>query len=574
MKFLWLNIVGWLAALSVVALGVTRSGSGNDTRKQLVVITATAAHPGTMSTPDDTAREASQSEAYDNLTTADSDSTVTASSNPAAVALNDSASQFMASGDFKRAAGYLKKALSLDDGYARAHYNLGIALQKQNKLGDAIKEYQRAVDIRPTYYSPIYNLGLLYYSISDFDKAREWLKKAVAVRKSEESAPAHYNLGLVYKHLGDLKASESSYTEALRLRPGYAEARYNLALLRMNDERYQLAVDDFEKAAALGMAKSKLFQNLGVCYAKLEDYEHSISAYRRALALDPNDPAVWFNLAMAFGRQEQADSSIAAYRRALELDPEYYQAHFNMAHVFSEQNQVDSALSHYRKAIELHSKYSKALFNMALLFSDREQYDSAAECYRKVVDLDPENQKALFNLGVAYGHLDKVDDAVKSYRELIDQDPVHEKGLNNLGSAFMKLEKYDSALVYFGRLVGLTHDAQAYFNRARAYRSLDSTGRAREDYQKAIEIQPEYAKAYHNLAILEEEAGDYPRAIELLTRAVDLGENDWKSHWKLGQIYVKLGMADQARTEYAAAAESHPQSAKFDREYKDLLKLQ
>jgi len=54
---------------------------------------------------------------------------------------------------------------------------------------------------------------------------------------------------------------------------------------------------------------------------------------------------------------------------------------------------------------------------------------------------------------------------------------VHEKGLNNLGSAFMKLEQYDSALVYFGRLVGLKHDAQSYFNRARhIVRSIPPAG--------------------------------------------------------------------------------------------------
>jgi len=211
---------------------------------------------------------------------------------------------------------------------------------------------------------------------------------------------------------------------------------------------------------------------------------------------------------------------------------------------------------------------------MGIMFSDRQQYDSAAECYRQVIELDPENQKALFNLGIAYSHLDRADDAVNSYRILLDQDPVHEKGLNNLGVEFMKLERFDSALVYFGRLVGLTHDPQAYFNRARAYKELDSIDRARDDYRKAIQLQPDYAKAYHNLAIIEEESGDFPKAIELLTKAIDLGENDWKSHWKLGQIYVKLGVPDKARAEYDAAAKSHPASPKFEREYNELLKQQ
>ncbi len=571
MKYYIINIIAWICAAAVVVFAVEKSGSIDDKRREVIHVTAQAAAPITQGS---TASEIESQPVVDS--TADSSSTdaddeMTNSRNPQAVAYNDSASVLITKKAYSDAIPYLKKALEIDTGYARAWYNLGIVYHRTEKMGDAIRSYKQAIALRPFYYKPNYNLATLYMSIGSNDDAITWFKKATEIRKSAESAPAHYNLALVYHRLKNDKQAEKSYLDALRLRPGYTEARYNLALIRMNDGKYAEAASDFEKVASLGMKKSRVFKNLGVCYSKVEQYDKAVGAYEKAIVIEPTDAATYFNLAIANNHLERFDKAAEAYRAAIKYDSSYHEAHYNLALLFEKANQPDSALRHYRAAVALKPNYSKAYFSLAQLYYDRQRFDSAEIAYRNVVELDPENLKALFNLALCSSKQDKSEDAAAAYHTLLDQDPVNTKGLNNLGTTYLKLEEYDSAAVYLTRLIGLTHSPESYFNRAKAFSELNRIDDARADLREAIKRDPTYAKAYHNLAILEEKSGSLTEAVQLLQKAIENDSDNWKSYWKLGQIYLKLDLKDKAREAYAKAAEAKPESEKFNREYQALM---
>ena len=52
------------------------------------------------------------------------------------------------------------KALAIKPDYAKAYYNMGIALQEQNKLEEAIEAYNKALSIKPDYADAYYNMGI------------------------------------------------------------------------------------------------------------------------------------------------------------------------------------------------------------------------------------------------------------------------------------------------------------------------------------------------------------------------------------------------------------------------------
>ncbi len=491
--------------------------------------------------------------------------------NPLAVELCDTALVLIKSGDITEALNLLQRSIILDSGYARAHFNLGIVYQRNNKLGDAIHEYKTAVDLRKHYYGPAYNLGLLYSQVDKPEDALEWLNRAAESNRSQQSAPTHYHLGLVHYRLGDLKKSEASYRQALKLRPNYAAAHYNLAVLLKNQDFHYEAIIEFEKAAAVGLRDARVFKHLANCYGKVGKDSAAAEAYSKAIQLEPNDRSAFFNYALVLAKMKKLDQSVTAYQNALQIDSNFTSAHFNLAVLYSRLKKPDSCIFHYRQAIRSDAGYSKAYYNLALYWSGRGLIDSALTMYKQVLSLDPENLKARLNLALNYSKMNRLTEAVHHYHVLIDMDPGNEKGLNNLGSAYRKLNKFDSALVCFNRLVALAPGPEAYFNRAKTYVELDSLDAAKNDYRQAIEIRNNYAKAYHNLSLLEKKTGNPLPAVELMLKAIEFDSKSWKSHWVLGQLYIDLGLTDKAKDSYVNAAILKPDSPAYWKEYNELV---
>lgn len=574
MKYTLLQIAAWLICATVVVIAITRQGSVADARTNIIRIDGTSAAtvdvPKAAAAGDSVIKQALPAEADTDLV-ADVETADTTGVAPEAIKLNDLGVAQLSQGHLDSAIALFRESLGRDSVYARGHYNLGIAYHRAGRVKEAIREYGLAIAIRPNYFRALYSLGRQYYDIGRYDEARDWLTKATGVKRNEEAAAAFYKLGLAYKHLGDQPRADAAYRSAIRLRPGHIEARYALALSRMDDGKYEEAAQELTRVSALGLKRKQLYSNLGICYSRTGKPDLAITAYQQGLALEPNDPKGWFNLAISFNKLGRRDEAIDAYRKAMLLDTAYYEAHFNLALLYADKSDTAGAITEYQQAIRQRPSYSKAQYNLALIFLERDMYDSAIVHLQEVASLDPENLRALFNLGLANSRAEHLPQAAEAYHRLLDQDPVNLKALNNLGTVYSRLRENDSALVFYNRLVGLTHSAEAYYNRADARKELDSIDPARQDYLKAIELKPDYAKAYHNLAILEEKLKNLDRAVELLKKAIQYDTDNWKSHWKLGQVYLAMGRTAEAKAEYALAAATNPSSEKFKKEYDNLL---
>jgi tetratricopeptide (TPR) repeat protein len=88
--------------------------------------------------------------------------------------------------------------------------------------------------------------------------------------------------------------------------------------------------------------------------------------------------------------------------------------------------------------------------------------------------------------------------------------------------------------------------AKAYYNRAEAYRQSGNVKKAIADAEKAITIRPEYDEAYGMLGTIYVGHGQYERAIEVLTRAESLDAEDPAYPFLLGFAQNELKNIDEA----------------------------
>jgi tetratricopeptide (TPR) repeat protein len=94
---------------------------------------------------------------------------------------------------------------------------LGIALHQQSALPMALKYYERATKVDPTYADAQNNIGTIWYQRKKYGKAIRAYKKAIGMRP--EMGVLYSNLG--YAYFGDRKYEEaiSSFRQALAIDP-------------------------------------------------------------------------------------------------------------------------------------------------------------------------------------------------------------------------------------------------------------------------------------------------------------------------------------------------------------------
>lgn len=116
---------------------------------------------------------------------------------------------------------------------------------------------------------------------------------------------------------------------------------------------------------------------------------------------------------------------------------------------------------------------------------------------------------------------------------------------------------------FYNRAIELYPEyALAYHNRAIAYGELKENEMALSDYEKAIEFNPEYANSYNNRGTIYKEMNDPEKAIRDYNKAIELNPDLANAYNNRGIIYDQLNQNENAMYDYNKAIELNPSNAK------------
>ena len=109
-------------------------------------------------------------------------------------------------------------------------YNIGVLLDRQGKLEQALTAYLNALKLRPASEQVYNNLGLVYEKMGDSRTAEKMYVQAIVLSKGY--AQPYNNLAVLYAQRGDMIKAVKLWSDVLRLDPGYEVAKKNIALAR------------------------------------------------------------------------------------------------------------------------------------------------------------------------------------------------------------------------------------------------------------------------------------------------------------------------------------------------------
>lgn len=112
--------------------------------------------------------------------------------------------------------------------------------QSGSPIDQAIDAYKLAISLDPVMAAAMVNLGTIYFTARDFDRAGKYYLRALEA--NPKYPLAHFNMGNLCDEKGDRTKALFHYQTALKLDPVYADAHYNLALLHQSTGQVMKAV--------------------------------------------------------------------------------------------------------------------------------------------------------------------------------------------------------------------------------------------------------------------------------------------------------------------------------------------
>ncbi len=186
-------------------------------------------------------------------------------------------------GNLKMASDAFVHIINQDNKNIAAYNNLGNVFKAQRKFEDAKKNYNKALEINPSFTNAMVNLGNLYYEMNDYQKAIDNYLKSLKI--DNQNALAHYNLGLVYQSIGEFDVSQKAFEKVLKINPTNtnADKMISRSTKYTKDHPHLRKMEEKLKKLKLNEPqKSNLYFSLGKAYEDFKDYGKSFEYLKLA----------------------------------------------------------------------------------------------------------------------------------------------------------------------------------------------------------------------------------------------------------------------------------------------------
>lgn len=216
------------------------------------------------------------------------------------------------------------------------------------------------------------------------------------------------------------------------------------------------------------------------------------------------------------------------WRDTLSKNPESFIARVGLADSLYKNGNIEEAVTQLREAVRIKPDDNyESYLSLAQLLKDTGRWDEAVTQFRLAIKQNPSCSSAYF--GIA-----QIADARGEFQEA---EPNYEMALK------LALAKSQSIRNHFVDTNQLDEIYTAFAQLQARQGKLDI---AEQQLLQAVRYNPRNSRAQYSLGIIYVAQGQYPQAIDALTKSVAIAPDSAGTHMQLARCYAALGKREQA----------------------------
>jgi tetratricopeptide (TPR) repeat protein len=404
------------------------------------------------------------------------------------------------------------------------YINLGNLCIQEQKWQEAITHYRKAIEINRGLIDVYRQLVIACQNLEEKQLATEYQYQVFKLDPNRVSAEEYYDLGNQLWFYNRPGKAADCYRQAHALKPNFIEAYCQLGKLLVENRNLQKAVN----------------------------------AYRAGIKNNPENSQLYYLLAQALSSQENWQEAIVNYQKSLGLDPNSASTYFGLAEVFKHQNQWEQAIENYQKTLAIDSNYWQAILCLGNIWQTQEKWENATNAYYHTIKINPEAIEAYLNLG-----------------SILIQQEHYRSAFNNYSQALQMSQKASNleqeAISGCRQALTLNSNSQAihYYQLGKLLRAKSLFDEAIKEYQRAIEIDPDFQSAYIDIQYTQIDSKQLDELISFYRKILKKQHNSPMAWGNLGDALTQQENLEEAincyqTSCYQIAIESNPKLAEID----------
>jgi len=362
------------------------------------------------------------------------------------------------SSDYKSAINVCKELVRIRSYEPQYHYHLGKAYLSDGQLDAAVEHFRTAVKIYDNYLSARRALVEIYKYQNKLNEAVEEYEAILALNPPD-AVRIRGNLADVYLKLGQYEEAAEQCEIILQTNPDEIPIREALATIYFEIDKYEEAILMSQRILAKDPNNAQAREVLARVYIRQEKYDEATAQCQEILRTHPDDIETLAMLGSLYLAMEKPNESIRLLKQVLDKEPDNENANYWIAMAYEIKDDVDNAIKYMRETIRVNPERHEAYNALGYFFADRGiNLQEALELIQKALNAEPKNGAYIDSLGWAYFKLGRIDDALVELEKATKHLPGSAEIRDHLGDVYLKKGLTEKAIDQWKKALELEPD--------------------------------------------------------------------------------------------------------------------
>jgi glycosyltransferase involved in cell wall biosynthesis/tetratricopeptide (TPR) repeat protein/GT2 family glycosyltransferase len=458
---------------------------------------------------------------------------------------------------------------------------------KNRKPEEVIAELEMLIESYPEFALAHNDLGVLYYTAGNKEKAHQFYEKAVQLEP--DNTVFQKNLADFYfVELGRVEDALRVYIKVLEANPKDAETLLIAGHICVALHKFEDAGLFYKRVLELEPWNEEAQNNLN----KLDKMN--------PIAPEPKLPQEMYQEIQPLLNNGDPNKAISALEELLQSYPDFALAHNDLGVLYYHSGDKEKTRDHYESATRLMPENINFQKNLADFYCiELGRIEDALKIYVSILKTDPQDIETLLATGLICKALEKLDDARDFFNRVLEIEPWNadarehleemerQPSGENLNSespedAYRRLQQELNNLIPAEAIVELEKLVELHPNFAIGHNDLGvlyyNTGnkeKALHHYQQAAHLQPENMTLQKNLAdFMFLEQGRVEEALKIYVNILATNPRDVETLLITGHICVALKKFDDAKKFYERVLTLEPDNEDASKNLQALIMSQ